>query len=234
MRKKALEIGCGQGFNSHWLSRTRDVVGIDICPADIAIARSRFPRGDYRIMDAGKLQFPDRYFDEVHALDVLEHVGDLDAVLREVKRVLKPGGRFLAAVPFHKSERWLESLRPTYFSEINHVRVFGECELEGRMGAYGFVVRKKRRADFLNHVFQYYMFRRAPRGGSQLGIGHWRDSWKTMCLFAFLMLFDTRLFRTPLVFFPVWVITLPIGIAINFVGNRFMPKALVYEFENGK
>ncbi len=232
MRKRILEIGCGHGFNTYCLSFRNEVTGVDISSENIEIARKRFPRLDFRVMDAGRLDFPDACFDEVQAIDVLEHVPDLDAVLAEVKRVLKPGGAFVANIPFHKSERWLQGLRPTYFNEMNHVRVFGECELEEMLGRLRLVMTRKSRRDFLNHVFQYYMLTRKSSKGTQLGIGNWKDTFASRSLFAFLMLFDTRLFRTPLAYIPVWVVTLPCGLAINWIGNCFLPKSLLYTFRN--
>lgn len=232
MRKHVLEIGCGEGFNSYCLSKKNDVTGIDMSSRNIDIARSRFPKLDFRVMDAGVLLFPEKCFDEVHAIDVLEHVADLERVLAEVKRVLKPGGIFVANIPFYKSERWLQGLRPTYFSEINHVRVFGECELEHMLASRDLVLLEKDRRDFLNHVFQYYMFTRRSSKGTQLGIGNWKDTQASRFLFAFLMLFDLKLFQTPLLYFPIWIYTLPCGMAVNLVGNRFMPKSLHYKFKN--
>lgn len=232
MRKRILDIGCGQGFNAHCLSKHNDVVGIDISAEDIAIAKKRYPNVDYKIMDMASLEFKNNYFDRIYALDTLEHIDNLEKVITEVKRVLKPGGEFIVNIPYWKSERWLLRLRPTYFSEIHHVRVFGEDELENLLSKKRFTLVKKKRAGFLNHVFQYYMFKRKVKSKKQLGIGNWQDSWKTKFLYITLIFFDTQLFKTPLKYIPLWVLTIPIGLVINFFGNFFMPKSLFYTFKN--
>ncbi len=230
MRKKILEIGCGQGFNAYCLSRKDEIIGIDKSGEDIAVARKRFPRVDYRVMNMERLEFIDGYFDQVYSLDVLEHVDNLDMVIAEARRVLKLGGKFIINIPYWKSEQWLLKLRPTYFKEIHHIRIFGENSLEELLADKKFSLIRKRRIGFLHHVFQYYMFKRKPSGKTQLGIGHWRDNWKTKLLYASMMFFDEQLFRTPVRFCPLWIITLPIGLLINLFGNIFLPKSLFYEF----
>ncbi len=232
MRKKVLEIGCGQGFNAYCLSKHNDVIGVDISKEDIAISKKRYPNVDFRLMNIENLQFEDKYFDEVYALDTLEHVDNLDKVITEVKRVLKNSGKFIVNIPYWKSEQWLLKLMPTYFEEIHHIRVFTEEELENLLSKKGFSLIKKSRTGFLNHIFQYYMFKRKGRNNSQLGIGNWRENWKTKSLFAGLMLFDIQLFKTPLKYFPLWILTLPTGLIISSIGNIFFPKSLFYILKN--
>ncbi|MFH1777342.1 MAG: class I SAM-dependent methyltransferase [Candidatus Omnitrophota bacterium] len=231
MRKKILEIGCGEGVNTYYLSKKNDIIGIDISEEVIVVARRRFPSVDYRVMNTERLEFTNDYFDQVYALDVLEHVDNLDRVIAEVWRVLRPGGEFIANIPYWKSEQWLLKLRPTYFKEIHHSRIFGENTLEELLGDNKFSLIKKARAGFLSHVFQYYMFKRTPLGKTQLGIGDWRDNWKTKTLSISLLFFDERLFQTPLKYCPVWFITLPLGLIINFFGNIFFPKSFFYKFK---
>lgn len=234
MRKKILEIGCGQGFNTYCLSKHNDVIGIDISKEDIAISKKRYPDVDYRVMDMEGLQFKDDYFDEVYAMDTLEHIDNFDRVIGEIKRVLKSSGKFIVNIPYWKSEYFLLKIRPTYFEEIHHVKIFGKGELENLLSKKGFRLIKKARTGFLNHIFQYYMFKRKIRNKSQLGIGNWRDNWKTKSLFIVLMLFDAQLFKTPLKYFPIWILTFPIGLIIGCIGNIFFPKSLFYIFKNEK
>ncbi|HRP59318.1 MAG TPA: class I SAM-dependent methyltransferase, partial [Vicingus sp.] len=118
---KVLEIGCGQGFFSSVLAKKKNttVVGIDLSKSDIEVAKGRYPQIDFKYMNAEKLKFQDKSFNEVYALDVLEHVDNLEKVVSEVSRVLKKGGIFHINVPAEKSEKWLISIRPTYFKEIH-------------------------------------------------------------------------------------------------------------------
>ena len=133
--KKLLEVGCGQGFNSYVLAKREDVtiIGIDISPEDIQISNNRYAylknNLNFLVMNAEKLKFKNESFDEVYALDVLEHVDNLKRVIDEMDRVLKVGGKFIINIPFYKSEEWLITLRPTYFKEINYIRVFLENDL---------------------------------------------------------------------------------------------------------
>ena len=93
-----LDLGCAGGFMSEALARRgATVTGID--PAAEAIAAARAHAGPLDITyDVGvgeALPYGDAAFDVVVCVDVLEHVRDLDRVLAEVARVLKPGGMFL-------------------------------------------------------------------------------------------------------------------------------------------
>ncbi|HEV3311356.1 MAG TPA: class I SAM-dependent methyltransferase, partial [Chloroflexota bacterium] len=89
LRARALEIGCGHGFNVSVLSRHKKVVGVDLSADNVAVARKRYPDCDFRVMDISKMEFGDCEFDECYALDVLEHVDDVDAVVSEVGRILR-------------------------------------------------------------------------------------------------------------------------------------------------
>lgn len=96
--KKVLDLGCAGGFMAEALDdRGAHVTGID--PAAEAIAAARDHAHDRSIQyDIGvgeALPYSDGAFDVVVCVDVLEHVTDLQAVLDEVSRVLKPGGMFL-------------------------------------------------------------------------------------------------------------------------------------------
>jgi len=97
---EVLEVGCGGGFMAEALAqRGARVCALD--PADRAIAAARAHARqsdldiDYRVGTGESLPWPDQSFDAVVCVDVLEHVSDLDQVLREITRVLRPGGHFL-------------------------------------------------------------------------------------------------------------------------------------------
>ncbi len=73
-------------------------------------ARRRHPTGTYLLSCAETLPLADQSFDGVLLLDVLEHVSDQQAVLREIQRVLKPGGTLVLSVPHRGLLGWLDSL----------------------------------------------------------------------------------------------------------------------------
>lgn len=101
-----LDLGCADGTYTVHLAKGFDRVdAVDIEPERLRDFEARLvahPLSD-RItvaqMSAEDLQFPDVTFDVVTAIEVLEHVGDLDRTLVEIHRVLKPGGRLLVTSP---------------------------------------------------------------------------------------------------------------------------------------
>lgn len=230
--RKVLEIGCGQGFYSNVLARSkkRSVVGIDISFEDIQISKKRYPNVKFLQMSAEMLKFKKSTFDEVYAIEVLEHVDDLQKVLDEIARVLKVGGKLIVSVPYYKSESWLKKIRPSYFKEIHHVRVFKETELERYMKKRGFFLHTKKRKGFLQHIELYILFKRNVKSKTQLSIGSWRDNYFTKFVHITALYFDRAVLLTPLRYIPFWVVTLPIGELVNYVGNKSFPKSSYYEF----
>src|SRR5665213_2320260 len=98
--KAVLDLGCGGGFMAEALAaRGAIVTGIDPSEAAVLAARRHAEAGglsiDYRVGMGEFLPFADATFDMVVCVDVFEHVADLDRVIIEVQRVLRPGGRFL-------------------------------------------------------------------------------------------------------------------------------------------
>jgi len=95
---KVLEIGCGLGTDGAQFARAgADYTGVDLTDAAIELARKRFElfglKGEFRVADAENLEFPGESFDVVYSHGVLHHTPDIDAAIREIHRVLKPGGR---------------------------------------------------------------------------------------------------------------------------------------------
>ena len=101
---RVLDLGCGPGTISMGLAKAVDpgeVHGIDMEEPQIEIARAAASAGGhrnavFRTGDVTRLPHEDNSFDAAHCHALLMHVPDTDAVLAEVKRVLKPGG-FISA-----------------------------------------------------------------------------------------------------------------------------------------
>ncbi len=97
-RPHILDVGCGTGANLILLSQFGDAEGVDVSPDALAFCRERGIE-NVRLGAAEALPYEDGTFDLVTAFDVVEHMDDDVAGLREMRRVLRPGGRILLFVP---------------------------------------------------------------------------------------------------------------------------------------
>ena len=104
--RRVLDIGSGTGGITLSLARDHGaaaVVGIDVEDGVCGAARARVAAAGYADRVAiekvapGPFPFPDASFDVVFSKDSIVHIPDKDALAREVFRVLKPGGRFVAS-----------------------------------------------------------------------------------------------------------------------------------------
>ena len=97
-RPKILDVGCGTGANLLMLSKYGEAEGVDISEDALSFCRER-GLDKVRLGAGEELPYEDGTFDLVTALDVVEHMDDDLAGLREMRRVLRPGGRALLFVP---------------------------------------------------------------------------------------------------------------------------------------
>jgi SAM-dependent methyltransferase len=95
---RILDVGCGTGANLKMLSHYGDVEGVDVSVQALSYCRERGLKS-VKYGTAEDLPFADASFDLVTALDVVEHLDDDLKGLREIRRVLKPGGFALLTVP---------------------------------------------------------------------------------------------------------------------------------------
>jgi len=96
--KRILDAGCGLGMYVRAFRRfSSEVYGIDVDADRIAEASRELP--NLQVAPAESLPFEDDFFDVVLSHEVLEHVGDDRAAVREAIRVLRPGGRLVVFVP---------------------------------------------------------------------------------------------------------------------------------------
>ncbi len=101
---RLLDAGCGSGqWAIAFAERGARVTGIDLSPEMIRLARAHASaRGldiEWRTGDVTRLADPLAVFDAIHARVLLQFVPDVPGALRELRRVLRPGGRLLASVP---------------------------------------------------------------------------------------------------------------------------------------
>jgi SAM-dependent methyltransferase len=94
----ALDVGCGEGRFSRVLKAAGvSPIGIEPTAALLEAARLRDPSGDYRYGRAEALEFADASFDLVVSYITLVDIPDFRAAIREMARVLRPGGSLLIA-----------------------------------------------------------------------------------------------------------------------------------------
>jgi len=106
---RILDLGCGTGIVARILRErlggAANIVGVDASPSMIEEARSIEPELDWRVGNAMALPFVDGSFDLVLCQEMLQFVPDRLAALREVQRVLSPGGRLLVSTWRPRSEQ---------------------------------------------------------------------------------------------------------------------------------
>jgi len=100
--KKILALGCGAAQDIWYLTKSNEVYGVDYANSGLEVARDhgvKVQSGD--LNSEPLLPFDDEFFDIVVCKDILEHLLDPLAVIREVKRVMKRTGYVIVSVPNH-------------------------------------------------------------------------------------------------------------------------------------
>ena len=113
---RVLEIGCGLGTDGAQFAKAGAIyTGVDLTDAAVDLARKRFELfnlpGEFRTADAENLDFPDNSFDLVYSHGVLHHTPDTERAVREVHRVLKPGGRAVVMLYHRNSYNYRINIR---------------------------------------------------------------------------------------------------------------------------
>jgi len=142
-RPRILDVGCGTGANLEMLAEFGDAEGVDVSTDALSFCRQR-GLNSVKLGEAEKLPYPDQSFDLVTALDVVEHLDDDLAGLREMHRVLKPGGHVMMFVP---AFMFLWGVQDDV---SHHRRRYTMKQLKDRVAAAGFEIE---RATFANITF---------------------------------------------------------------------------------
>lgn len=139
---KILDVGCGTGANLEMLAQFGKSEGVDVSDDALAFCKAKGLKVHKGL--AEKLPFEDESFDVVTALDVVEHLDDDVAGLREMHRVLKTGGKTLIFVP---AFMWLWGVQ----DDISNHRIrYTKKQIVERLKKAGFTIE---RATYANWTF---------------------------------------------------------------------------------
>ena len=146
-----LDVGCGEGRHIFGVMQDYPLmkcIGIDMDHESIKIAEEGY---DYfkSISHAGaeflkgsayNIPFPDNFFDLVICSEVLEHLHEYNDAVREMHRVLKPGGKLYASVPASWPEKICWNLSKDYQNQPGgHLRIFNQKKLVSEIQDEGFI-----------------------------------------------------------------------------------------------
>jgi arsenite methyltransferase len=115
-----LDVGCGSGWATRLMAeKARDghVVGVDISDEMVRLARetsASYSNVDFRVASAERLPFADGEFTHAFSMESLYYYADMLNALKEVRRILKPGGFFVTVLDLYQenepSHQWIEQL----------------------------------------------------------------------------------------------------------------------------
>jgi len=129
-RERVLDSGCASGrFYEVLKDKNADFYGIDFSEKLIDIAKKQYPEGKFQVANVLNAPFPENYFDKVYSISVLHNIPSKELqlqYLKEMKRILKPGGFLVLRVWdfWTRREGWRLFLKYTF------LKLFGESKLD--------------------------------------------------------------------------------------------------------
>ena len=100
-KDRVLDLGCGPATLWPDLIKVKNIslIGVDISPKMVSIAKKKYPKGKFKTADIEKLPFKDKEFDIVICSSVLHHLKEPLLAFQEIKRVLSPQGLLIGREP---------------------------------------------------------------------------------------------------------------------------------------
>ena len=141
--KRVLDIASGEGYGSALLAQTAsEVVGVDVDQRAVDHARHAYYAANLRFMRGSTTEIPlaDGAVDVIASFETIEHVGEHERMLDELRRVLVPGGVLIISSPnklvysdepgfenpFHEKELYFSELRDLLVRRFRHVAFYGQ------------------------------------------------------------------------------------------------------------
>lgn len=152
--KKLIDIGCGDGALDYLIKIKKggQIFGIDPSKEAILIAENKFKKlkikkYKFKIGEGGNLSFTDNSFDHVICADVIEHIKNPQKTLKEIKRVLKSGGKVIVSSVIKLSKEPEDKM---------HIKEYTVKELKRMMDEYfnkGIILQTH--CSFLKKIYQF-------------------------------------------------------------------------------
>ena len=150
--KEVLEIGCGVGHLASVLKKKfkiKNIIATDISAECIKRAKKLYPNIDFEVMKGEDLRFEKKSFGLVISIETLEHIANYRRHLKEVKRVLKPGGYYIVETPNKPFNLLWETLRGNRGKvKFWHPSLFTPKSLTKEMNKLNFVVKFYKQRNF--------------------------------------------------------------------------------------
>ena len=181
-----VDVGCGDGSLSLFAANQKaKVIATDVCPNSVELTRAKLKKSPARefevhVSDSLPLPLEDNVATKIICREVLEHVPDPAAVMKELVRVGKPGAQFLITVPDPLGESVQKKIAPPeYWAPPNHLRVFGREEFGQLLEQGGLEIEHRHFHGFYWSIW-WILFWAA---GQELGepekpiLHHWTATW---------------------------------------------------------
>jgi SAM-dependent methyltransferase len=161
----ALDVGCGRGYGFDIVQRsTSTQIGIDVSHAFLRAARAREPQRPLALASGDRLPFASQSFDAIISFEVIEHIDDDVAFLRDLRRLARPnaliavstpnklvssGDRSVPLNPFHVREYVIDEFARLLRQEFSSVAVYGQHEGSGSISTNSVIDRIPMRWKYL-------------------------------------------------------------------------------------